>query len=355
MIAAAAVWLLASTILASDQDGFTNTFDVKPDQLASTGRSSHFILEPDYQLVYESTDNKKTVRLVVTVLPETETIDSFETRAVESVELLDDLPRRVTRQFLAIDKTTADIYLFGKTVEKYDGWRSAGKGMSWRAGQNGSRLGLLLPGNAQVGQKFYESMASRLSMDRAEVVSTSESIRVPASRFDRCVKIVETSPTSSKRKNERLYAPGVGLVVDGNFRLVRYGSKIMPRPDAKQLVANAKQRAKAAGELTEPIVPIDTARAALNGVGVDAEAERVWEQAINDPALSASQRSDLIEDLNENGFADPSNVQPEELPIVLNRLALIEELAPDAMDQVNADAFAEAYKDLTKIAKKLTK
>jgi hypothetical protein len=48
-------------------------------------------------------------------------------------------------------------------------------------------------------------------------------------------------------------------------------------------------------------------------------------------------------------------VQPEELPIVLNRLALIEELAPDAMDQVNADAFAEAYKDLTNIARKLTK
>jgi hypothetical protein len=30
----------------------------------------------------------------------------------------------------------------------------------------------------------------------------------------------------------------------------------------------------------------------------------------------------------------------------LNRLQLIEELAPNAMDQVNADAFAEAYKDL---------
>jgi hypothetical protein len=40
---------------------------------------------------------------------------------------------------------------------------------------------------------------------------------------------------------------------------------------------------------------------------------------------------------------------------VLSRLALIEELAPDAMDQVNADAFAEAYKDLVNIAKNLSR
>jgi hypothetical protein len=34
----------------------------------------------------------------------------------------------------------------------------------------------------------------------------------------------------------------------------------------------------------------------------------------------------------------------------LNRIQLIEELAPDSMDQVNADAFAEAYKDLVNLA-----
>ena len=42
-----------------------------------------------------------------------------------------------------------------------------------------------------------------------------------------------------------------------------------------------------------------------------------------------------------------------ELPVVLPRLALIEEMAPDAMDDTNAAAFGEAYQDLANLAMRL--
>jgi hypothetical protein len=101
-------------------------------------------------------------------------------------------------------------------------------------------------------------------------------------------------------------------------------------------------------------VPVEVARTALAYVGADPEAEEVWAAAINDPSLSAHARQDLIEDLNEDGFPDPKHVTPDDLPLIVSRLALIEELAPDAMDQVNADAFAEAYKDLVNMYGRLT-
>ena len=88
------------------------------------------------------------------------------------------------------------------------------------------------------------------------------------------------------------------------------------------------------------------ARLALAMVGADAVAEAYWFGAINDPNLPAKERQDLIEDLNEEGFADPKNITSDDLPLILNRIELIEELAPDAMDSVNAAAFQEAYKDL---------
>jgi hypothetical protein len=346
--------LLCGTTAGADKDGFVDTFDVKADRLSATGRNAYFVLEPDYQLVYEATEGGgKDARMVVTVLPRTETVDGVETRVVEAVESAGEVPRRVTRQFLAIDKTTGDVYCFGKSVDRYDGWRDAGHAGGWRSGENGSRYGLLMPGAPQVGQKFYQALAAKVANDRLEVLSLTETVRVPAKRFESCLKAAETTPRSPKRKNEKVYAPGVGLLIDGRFKLVRYGTKVEQHPDAARLVAAAKEKARAAGELTEPVIPHDMARAALNGVGSDPEAERVWVQAINDPALSSGQRSDLIEDLNDAGFEEYANPQPHELPIVLNRLALIEELAPDAMDQVNADAFAEAYKDLVNIAKKL--
>ncbi len=95
------------------------------------------------------------------------------------------------------------------------------------------------------------------------------------------------------------------------------------------------------------------ARLALNYVGADSQANEFYQKAINDPVLSRSHRKNLIEDLNENGFADPRNLTAKDLALIQNRISLIEQLAPKAMDQANAAAFQEAYKDLVKMRSKL--
>jgi hypothetical protein len=96
------------------------------------------------------------------------------------------------------------------------------------------------------------------------------------------------------------------------------------------------------------------ARVALQGVGADPDATAYWMAAINDPRLPREERKDLIEDLNEDGFTDKKRPTMEDLPLVEARIELIELLAPQAMDDVNARAFQEAYKDLLQIRSKLT-
>jgi hypothetical protein len=89
------------------------------------------------------------------------------------------------------------------------------------------------------------------------------------------------------------------------------------------------------------------ARVALSFVGSDPQAQVVWMNAINDPNVPADERKDLIEDLNEDGFPDPHHITNDDIPLVLSRIDLIEQMAPYAMDDVNAAAMGEAYKDLT--------
>jgi hypothetical protein len=103
----------------------------------------------------------------------------------------------------------------------------------------------------------------------------------------------------------------------------------------------------------ELVVPVELARMALGFVGADPQAEQVWYQAINDPNMPADARKDLIEDLNEDGFANPRQITEDDLPLIYSRIALIEQVAPDAMDDVNAAAFAEAYKDLVNMVARL--
>ncbi len=120
-----------------------------------------------------------------------------------------------------------------------------------------------------------------------------------------------------------------------------------PATDAPILAPTTKktQRAKS---------PPTLEREALSYVGVDPLAEAIWVDAINDQSISSEDRSDLIEDLNEDGFPDPRRPTADDLPMILSRLALIEQLAPDAMDDVNAAAFAEAYKDLVNMYGRVT-
>ena len=96
------------------------------------------------------------------------------------------------------------------------------------------------------------------------------------------------------------------------------------------------------------------ARIALSFVGADADAEDIWVAAINDPTMPANDRKNLIEDLNEDGFADPDHPTADELPLIVSRLDLIESLAPAAIDSVNFAAFAEAHKDLLDMYRRLT-
>ena len=87
------------------------------------------------------------------------------------------------------------------------------------------------------------------------------------------------------------------------------------------------------------------ARLALSLVGVDAEAEQYWMTAIFNPNLPEEERADLMEDLNEEGLADPKHPTPEDLILIANRLGPIED-AMQGADPFMQEHLAEAYKDL---------
>jgi len=95
------------------------------------------------------------------------------------------------------------------------------------------------------------------------------------------------------------------------------------------------------------------ARDALALVGVDPEAEQYWLDAIFDISLPDKEREDLMEDLNEVGFADPKNLTPDDLPLIVNRLQIIEQIEPNA-DPFMKEHLDEAYKDLSNMYGQVT-
>ncbi len=125
---------------------------------------------------------------------------------------------------------------------------------------------------------------------------------------------------------------------------------VTPEPMSANVSNSIATTNSSAGQPAKEPLQDPFARIALTFVGADPDAEDYWFAAINDLSLPANERQDLIEDLNEEGLSDPQHPTIDDLPLIFNRLALIETIGPDAADEVNAAAFDEAYKDLLNLA-----
>ncbi len=189
--------------------GWTSDFSAEKPDLVSTGRNPYFILEPGYILVLEGGDE----RLVITVKDETVQVDGVECRVVEERETKAGKVVEVSNNYFAISRRTNSVYYFGEDA-----------GGPWRSGEKDARFGLMMPGLPLVGGRHYQEIAPHAAMDRAEIVSVTATQITPAGTFKNCLKVLETTPLEPDEKEYKVYAPGIGLLLDGSLKLVRFGN-----------------------------------------------------------------------------------------------------------------------------------
>jgi hypothetical protein len=199
--------------------GWTSKFEIEPGDLGPTGRNPFFILEPGYQLTLEDGGE----RLVITVLDDTRLVDGVLTRIVEERETDGGEVKEVSRNFFAISRRTNSVFYFGEEVDMYKSGKIASHEGAWLSGAGGATFGLMMPGLPLLKARYYQEVAPRVAMDRAEIVSLSETIRTPAGEFTNCLKTEESSPLEPLIRESKHYARGIGLIQDGSLRLVKHG------------------------------------------------------------------------------------------------------------------------------------
>ncbi|HYZ33842.1 MAG TPA: hypothetical protein VE684_16355 [Crenalkalicoccus sp.] len=195
-------------------------FAISSCRLATAGRNPYFVLEPGFRLMLEGGDT----RLEITVLGETRVVAGNDTRVVEEREWKGGKLYEAARNYLAICNETNDIYYFGEEVEFYEGDRVVRRDGTWLAGVGENRPGLLMPGTPRPGMRYYQEVAPGVAMDKAEIESVSETCRTPAGTFPDCLRVREETPLEPGVTEYKYYAPGIGLVRDGELGLIRYGS-----------------------------------------------------------------------------------------------------------------------------------
>ena len=198
-------------------------FTVDTAALRSSGNNPYFPLQPGRRLVYEGEEDGKRVQLVITVTDRIEQVDGVPARVVEERETRNGELAEVSQNYFAFDPATGDLYYFGEDVDNYRDGRVADHDGSWRAGVAGARFGLLLPGQPRPGDRYSQEIAPGVALDRAEVITLTDSMTTPAGSYRGCLRTEESSGLNPQERGSKVYAPGVGLIADGGLRLQATG------------------------------------------------------------------------------------------------------------------------------------
>jgi hypothetical protein len=191
--------------------------------MITTGRNEYFVLEPGFRLILEGTTGAGThERLAITVLDETKQVNGIETRIVEEREWKNGDLKEISRNFFAMCQETRGVYYFGEEVEMYSGGQLTSNEGAWLAGEGDARAGLIMPGDPQVGMKYYQEIAPGKAMDRAEIVSLDDTLKTPAGSFSNCLKTKEGTALNPLEQEFKVYAPEIGLIKDENLLLAGY-------------------------------------------------------------------------------------------------------------------------------------
>ena len=93
---------------------------------------------------------------------------------------------------------------------------------AWRAGDDGAREGVIMPGHFLLGSRYFQEIAVGVALDRGENAAMGLDVEVPyagGTTFEDCVRVFETSGLNSSDRSVKEYCPGVGLTFDDGIEL----------------------------------------------------------------------------------------------------------------------------------------
>ncbi len=91
---------------------------------------------------------------------------------------------------------------------------------AWLSGVDGAKPGILVPGTAILGSRFFQEVAPGIAEDRVEVVNLGATVETPLGTFENALELFETTPLEPGVEDTKFFFPGVGLIKDGPLDLV---------------------------------------------------------------------------------------------------------------------------------------
>ncbi|MGH7885192.1 MAG: hypothetical protein ACRENO_05800 [Thermodesulfobacteriota bacterium] len=174
------------------------------------------------QSIIEGVDDEGAeIRVVITVMDETEMVAGIMTRVVEEDEFEDGERVETSWNYYA-QATDGTVCYFGEDVDIFeDGMVVANTG-AWRAGENENVPGIIMLADPQIGDIYRQELAPGIAEDQSEIIAFGETFEVEAGTFSDTVTTEDCNPLDDTPLDLKVYFSGIGLAIDETAELVSF-------------------------------------------------------------------------------------------------------------------------------------
>jgi hypothetical protein len=107
-----------------------------------------------------------------------------------------------------------NVWYLGEDTTSYEHGKPVSKEGSWEAGVDGAEAGIAMLGHPKIGRRYRQEHYPGHAEDGARVLSRGEQVQVPAGHFSRVLLTKDFNPLKPKALEYKLYARGVGPVLE---------------------------------------------------------------------------------------------------------------------------------------------
>jgi hypothetical protein len=172
----------------------------------------YFPLKPGTTFIYEGTTGGAKVHVEFAVTHKTVTILGVTTVEIHDTVFTNGELTEDTLDWFAQDRD-GNVWYFGENTEELIGGRPSTLAGTFTSGIHGAKPGIIMDAHPRIGIFRRQEFALGEAEDFDEVVSLTETVRVPEGTFNHCVRTHETTPLEPDLREDKWYAPGIGNIL----------------------------------------------------------------------------------------------------------------------------------------------
>ena len=172
------------------------------------------------EVVDDDTGEIGTEDIIVEMLPQTRTIAGVRVRVVRDRVFEDGRIIEDTFDWYAQDDN-GNVWYFGEDVTNFEydeqGNVTTNNDGSWIAGEDGAQAGIIMEAGPRVGHAYYQEFAPGNVLDQAVGIARNQRVTVSVGTYSKVWRSKESSVVEPLSLANKLYAPGVGTVVEFDY------------------------------------------------------------------------------------------------------------------------------------------